>query len=52
MGVGGGWEDMGKNRSMGSGEGRTPRCQPGGGKNFYDDTDLLFLSGFPAWAKL
>ena len=23
-----------------------------GGKNFEDDTDLLFLSGFPVWAKL
>ena len=22
------------------------------GKNFQDDTDLLFLSGFPVWAKL
>ena len=22
------------------------------GKNFEDDTDLLFLSGFPVWAKL
>ena len=27
-------------------------ARAGFGKNFEDDTDLLFLSGFPVWAKL
>ena len=30
----------------------TDRPTDGQGRNFEDDTDLLFLSGFPVWAKL
>ena len=32
--------------------GQNLRCTKFVGKNFKDDTDLMFLSGFPAWAKL